>query len=70
MSADDDRPMTKGEAREWLRRIREDVRDAERALIDGDLDGLRGAMEDASGSAGELMTACDERGVRGLGGDR
>lgn len=64
MSAD--RPMTKAEVREWLRRIREDVRDAERALAEGDLGGVRAAMEDASGSAGEVQTACDERGVRGL----
>lgn len=57
--------MTKAEVRAWLKRIREDVRDAEQALAAGDLDGVRGAMEDASGSAGEVQIACDERGVNG-----
>lgn len=73
-------PMSKTEARTWLARLREDIRDAEQALKDGDAAALVEAMMDASGAAETLRGTVDEpqgwdeatedyappRGIRGM----
>lgn len=46
--------MTKTEVREWLKRIREDVRDMEAALKEGDLAAFNEYAHDCSGAAAEL----------------
>lgn len=64
--------MTKTEARDWLKRLREDVRDAEIALKNNDLANLVEALMDAGGAAehlrscalGEIGTDC--AGIRGM----
>jgi HEPN domain-containing protein len=58
--------MTKTEVREWIRRIREDLRDAEAALRNGDGDALVIAMQDASGAAAEIETAAINGDINGL----
>jgi hypothetical protein len=49
--------MTKTEARDWLKRIREDVRGMEQALRENNAQALLDYAQDASGSAGEIETA-------------
>ena len=51
--------MTKTEIRQWLKRIREDVRDAERALQAGDLESVQEFTNDASCAAVEIASAID-----------
>ena len=64
--------MSKKDARTWLTRLREDIRDAEIALRNNDLDNLVEAMMDAGGAA-EHLRACalgeigtDVDGIRGM----
>lgn len=49
--------MTKTEARAWLRRSREAVRQAELALRENDPASLLDAVQEMSGSACEIETA-------------
>lgn len=58
--------MTKTEVRQWIRRIREDLRDAERALAEGDGEALAIAMQDASCAAAEIETAAIVGAINGL----
>lgn len=66
--------MTKTEAREYLKRIRLGVREAEQALKDNDAPALYDALEDLGGCAGTLVThltddqaiCTDGKGVGGL----
>lgn len=72
--------MSKTEARKWLARLREDIRDAEQALKDNDAAALVDAMMDASGAAETLRGTIEEsqgwddatedylpaRGIRGM----
>ena len=51
---------TKKEVREWLKRIREDVANCEKALKDGNWSQVYDCAEDASGSAGEIMRLTEE----------
>jgi hypothetical protein len=52
-----EQPMTKSEAVEWIRRTRQDLRDAERALQSGSQAHLLSAVRDAGGCMGELEAA-------------
>lgn len=54
--------MTKTEVRSWIKRIREDLRDAERALLDNDESALHEAMQDAGAASCEVEYAT----VRGM----
>jgi hypothetical protein len=63
--------MTKTEARAYIRRCREGLREAEAALVRNDAEALRAAVLDAGGSLGEIESAVtdsygDGRGVAGL----
>lgn len=58
--------MTKTEARQWIRRIREDLRDAEKALTEGNGEALVIAMQDASGSAAEIENAATDGTIKGI----
>lgn len=53
--------MTKTEAREWLRRIREDVRDAEQALRNNDAEAFFLAVQDGGPAFATLEYAIDDR---------
>ena len=59
--------MTKTEVRDWVKRVREDLRDAEAALAANDIEDLYLAMQDASAAAAEVESACVDGGVRGMG---
>jgi len=66
-----EKPMTKGEVRVYLRRVREAVRDAEAALKDGSAEDLLIAALEIGGCGGEIESALtanfeEPRGVRGL----
>ena len=63
----DDNPMTKAEVRSWLKRVREDLRDAETALANNDLESLFLYAQDAAASAASVEGACVTEGIRGLG---
>lgn len=60
--------MTKTEVRAWLKRSREGLRWAEEALKSGNLQDLKEAMTEATGSAAEVQQAAEDTdiGVRGL----
>jgi hypothetical protein len=58
--------MTKTEARQWIRRIREDLRDAEKALAEGNGDALAEAMLDISGAAAEIEGAAINGDINGV----
>lgn len=63
--------MTKTEARAYIKRIREDLRDMEWALQANDPDWLLSAAQDASGAAAEIETALvDDFIGTGVGGMR
>lgn len=62
-----DQPMTKTEVRAWLKRVREDMCDAEIALASNDLESLFLCVQDASGAAAHIEGACQDQGIRGLG---
>lgn len=51
--------ITKAVVRDWIKRVREDLRAAEAALCSNDIDGFRVAVEDASGATGELFGIAD-----------
>lgn len=59
--------MTKTEVRQWIRRIREDLRAAESALTEGNGDALIEAMQDASCAAAEIETAAIDGIINGVG---
>lgn len=69
-----EKPMTKTEAYEWIKRIRENLRMAEQDIYKGgDTQEFINAIMDAQGSCGELLAAVEEppyggeaRGIRGL----
>jgi len=64
-----DNPMTLTQARAFLKRAREGIRDAEQALRDRDSAALEAALMEVSGSAGTIEGALDERygdGIKGL----
>jgi hypothetical protein len=63
----DDQPMTKARVRSWLKRVREDLHDAEIALVNNDLESLFLCVQDASASAATVESACLDQGIRGLG---
>jgi len=58
--------MTKAQARGWIRRVREDLRDTEAALRGGNNDALYDAMADASAAAAEVQSAAEDGLVRGM----
>jgi len=63
--------MTKGEAAAYIRRARQDLRDAEQALRAGDRGSMLVAVLDAGGCMGELEAALDSydgkpEGIRGV----
>ena len=60
MAASDPRP-SKAEIRRWLKRVREDVRDLERALQDDDAERAIAFAEDLSGSGSEIQTQVWDR---------
>jgi hypothetical protein len=66
-----DKPMTKTEARAFLRRAREALRDAEAALRDNNVDDLNDALNEVTGSAAHLQGAIDPdydgHGIAGVG---
>lgn len=49
--------MTKTEARQWAKRVREDMRDLELALQANDWQAVLELAQDASGAAAEIETA-------------
>lgn len=51
--------ITKTEAREWVRRVREDLRGFEEALASHDLAGLKDYADDAAGAAAELQSIAE-----------
>lgn len=58
-------PMTKMEAYRWIKRMRTDVREAERQVYKGgDADDLHDLLTDIIGSANEVLEALETRGVR------
>jgi Zn-dependent protease with chaperone function len=59
--------MNKTQARNYLKRIREAVRDAEAALTAGDAEALQGALNEISGSTGEIDSALNDTYGDGLG---
>lgn len=68
MRAANNEVMTKTEAREYLKRCREGVREAERALRENDAEALVEACMEIGGSAGTIETSlCCFGGVRGIG---
>jgi len=58
--------MTKTEVRAWLKRVREDLRDAEQALVNNDLENLFLCVQDASAASATIESACLDEGIRGL----
>lgn len=58
--------MTKTEVRQWIRRIREDLRVAESALAEGNGEMLAIAMQDASCAAAEIETAAIDGIIKGV----
>jgi hypothetical protein len=66
----EEKPMTKTEAREWLKRVREGVRWAEDALKSGDAQDLVNAVNDISGAACMIETALNDdyigQGIKGM----
>jgi hypothetical protein len=63
--------MTKTEARAYIKRIREDLRDAEWALKNNNAQQLLSSVHDASGCAAEIETAlCDDYIGTGVAGMR
>lgn len=51
--------ITKREVQDWIKRVRDDLRNAEAALRINDIDAFRVAVEDASGATGELFRIAD-----------
>jgi hypothetical protein len=62
--------MSQAEARRWLKRCRDDLRDAEAALKAGHKDGLLAAVQDAGGCMGELERVLCETNFAGQTGIR
>lgn len=51
--------ITKREVQDWIKRVREDLRAADAALRSNDINAFRVAVEDASGTTGELFGIAD-----------
>lgn len=52
-------PSSKAEVKRWAQRIREDLRDIERAIAADDIDALVEFAHDASGAAAEIENIAD-----------
>lgn len=67
-----EKPMTKAEARAFLKRAREGLRDAEEALRTGDAADLQEALIEVTGAACHVQDALESapyaepRGIRGV----